>query len=319
MAKLVKPKKKAPKKSSALVKRERPLALTIRDSHGLMPQQATGIGHVLASEPMMTASFIGTMKLNDKQIRALRRPVEDGEVEWRPLREGGPPAIPYLSHNGYRDRLDAAFGLGGWGMAPVGVPKEKDGVVYVPFGLVVGGVPRIYAWGEQSYHPNNKQMTYGDALEGAKSNAITRCGKELGIARDLWNRPYIEALKRRVLGGGRTQRHQQDEPHESSRQREETRPPAQSRSGDEQEPISLQQRERLFKIAKAAGRTKVEVTSWVKATYKVESTGQIQRKDYDAICTAIEKRGPLPKKEPARQPDEILPPITDDQISWGLK
>jgi hypothetical protein len=238
----------------------------------------------LLSDPIMIASFVGTLRLSDTQIAALRRPITDSEVEWKPAVREGPPIIPYLSHNGYRDRLDAAFGLGAWGMVPVGMPKEIDGAIFVPYAMVIGGVPRIYAWGEQEQH----KMTYGDALEGAKSNAIVRCGKELGIARDLWNRPYIAALQQRtrgVVADGQTRASDRSSSGYHAR---------------EQEPITKPQQRRLWTIIKHAGRTAAEISVWLKARYRLDSTAAIARSDYEAIVTAIERPGALPMPETER-------------------
>jgi hypothetical protein len=276
--------------SMALARRKKPAPAPIKRVEVLPAEDRASPLQVLADGPMMGAAFVGTLKLKPAQIDALRRPVEDREVEWKPLVKDGPPAIPYLSHNGYRDRLDACFGLGGWGMVPVGMPKEKDGVVFVPFALVVDGIPRIYAWGEQSYHENNKQMTYGDALEGAKSNAILRCGKELGIAREMWNRGYLADLKRRLLpagevrGGARVERPRQPEP------------PAQHR--DARAKITDKQRVRLWTIARNSGRDDNEVKLWLERTYNLTSSHDITRDVYDDICRAIEDPGDLPERRP---------------------
>ena len=308
---------------------EQQSALVVRDPNGLMPQASAPIGGLtLTGDPTVNVATIGTLHLKEKQIKALRRPITDDEVEWKPTRKGGDPQIPYLSHNGYRDRIDAAFGLGGWGMGQVGMPKEKDGIVYVLFALIVNGDPRFYAWGEQEYHATkadgseSRHMTYGDALEGAKSSAITRCGKELGVARQLWNRRYIAGLKHRVpvkdrligdwpvhvSSGG-----------DGSRRQEDARPPATASSGHEQEPISDGQRKRLFVIGKKAGRTHPEIKAYLKAFYGIESTKAIKRQDYEDVCNALEKRGPLPRKEPVREPDEVLPPVSSADLQWGLR
>jgi hypothetical protein len=261
-------------RSTALVRRI-PTGLTAHDWHAFLtskPLEPT----TLPSDPVMVTTFVGTLALIDTQVLALRRPVLDLEIEWKPAETNGPPVIPYLSHNGYRDRLDAAFGLGGWGMVPVGQPKEKDGSVFVPYAMVIGGVPRIYTWGEQQQH----KMSYGDALEGAKSNAIVRCGKELGIARELWNRAHITALKHRrgaVVADG--QQRASDHPTWDAR---------------ELEPITKPQQQRLWLIIKHSGRRHEDVQAWLKQSYQVEATKAIARKDYTAICTAVEKPGPLP-------------------------
>lgn len=260
------------RKSSTALVRRRPTAMTVLPAAAL---ERLG-------DPMMTASFIGTLKLSEKQILALRRPVLDAEVEWKPAVKDGPAIIPYLSHNGYRDRLDAAFGLGGWGMVPVGMPKSMgEEFIYVPYALCVGGVPRVYAWGEQQIH----KMTYGDALEGAKSNAIVRCGKELGIARELWNRAAIAGLKARkdsVTANGTTRASDRGTNGYHAR---------------EDEPITKPQRRRLWTIIKHSGRTEAEIALWLKAKYGLNHTDRIKRSDYDAICTAVEKPGALPMGE----------------------
>ena len=268
------------KKKSRRPVRRRSVALVVRDSanclSALAPPRETAIAAMLGSDPIITASFIGTLKLSANQIDALRRPVDDAEVDWKPTERDGPPVIPYLSHNGYRDRLDAAFGLGGWGMVPIGMPKRDADFVYAPFALVIDGLPRIYAWGEQQIH----KMTYGDALEGAKSNAIVRCGKELGIARDLWSKRYIDALKAR---------------RGTSAARHDT-PQAQERPVDPT-PISEPQKRRLWAIVKTTGRQKSEVVIWLTACYNVQESALIKRSDYQAIIAAIEKPGPLPMPE----------------------
>ena len=43
------------------------------------------------------------------------------------------------------------------------------------------------ATGEHNYYPTRGGMTFGKACESAKSNALMRCCKDLGIASDLWD------------------------------------------------------------------------------------------------------------------------------------
>lgn len=277
-------KKRAP--TTALAKRPKAkpsTALARPSTQALTPLPAIDTALLsLPDAPIMLGSFIGKLKLSEAQIKALRRPVERSEIDWKPAEKDGPPVIPYLSHNGYRDRLDAAFGLGGWGMVPVGMPKEKDGIVILPCALMIDGVPRGFAWGAQAYRANGN-MDWGDCLEGAKSNAIVRCGKELGIARELWNKSYIQQLKgaksvpsRQRDGGG-----------------ERRMAPAYT-DGSEDSVISEPQRRRLFAIIGHSGHTQEEVKAWIAVAFNLDSTKKILRRDYEAICEAIEKPGPLP-------------------------
>jgi hypothetical protein len=287
--------------------RPRSVSLVVRDPGHRLPQPLDrdvplGLANILpaalSSDPIITAAFIGTLTLTEAQISALRRPVADAEVEWKPAEKDGPPVIPYLSHNGYRDRLDAAFGLGGWGMVPTGQPKEVGQAVFVPYALVIGGLPRVYAWGEQQIH----KMTYGDALEGAKSNAIVRCGKELGIGRELWNRGYITGLKQR-LANAQAARHAHggrneildDLPMKAGTDATVRTPLPTVAYADE--PITEPQMKRLWAIVKTIGRPTTEVAMWLTAAYGVTDSRKIQRKDYATIIKAIETRGPLPMPE----------------------
>jgi hypothetical protein len=266
--------KPAPKIRKAIAKGRR----NILDYLNREPSPATTLAAVLG-EPVISAAFVGTLELTEKQIKALRRPVEDAEIEFRAAYKDGPPTIPYMAHNGYRDRLDAAFGLGGWGMVPVGMPKEKGDAIYTPYALVVGGVPRVYAWGEQQLH----KMTYGDGLEGAQSNAIVRCGKALGIARELWDRKNVEAIQKRLLPAGQGNGSPRPQPA-----REAVHAPARA-----DEPITEAQKIRLWTIVKKTGRPKLDVGAWLTARYGVTDSAKIKRKDYADIIEQIEAQGPL--------------------------
>jgi hypothetical protein len=276
------------KRKQALARRPpawRSVSLVVRDPSHRLPQVLPASPAALVREPIMIPSFVGTLKLSAEQIAELRRPVRDDEIEWKPAVKDGPPVIPYLSHNGYRDRLDAAFGLGGWGMVPVGMPVEKDTSIFTPYALVVDGIPRVYAWGEQELH----KMSYGDGLEGAKSNAIVRCGKELGIARELWNRSFIAELKRRTL-----QRGQQQDQAAGPRNSE---PAAPHYDANHDAVITEPQQKRFFAIAKKAGRTKPELAVWLAAAYNISASANIKRRDYNTIISQVERRGPLPMPE----------------------
>lgn len=239
-----------------------------------LPIGLTNATPTLLGDPMITSAFVGTLKLTADQIKALRRPVDDTEVEWKPAERDGPPVIPYLSHNGYRDRLDAAFGLGGWGMVPVSMPRVQDSTIYTAYALVVDGMPRVYAWGEQALH----KMSYGDGIEGAKSNAITRCGKELGIGRELWNRGYIAELKKRK--------------HPMQTFNAATGNVTTSAEPDTRT-ITEPQKIRLWTIVKKTGRPKHEVVVWLTGRYGITDSLKILRRDYASIIEQIEAQGPL--------------------------
>jgi hypothetical protein len=65
------------------------------------------------------------------------------------------------------------------------------------FWLVINGKPSGFAMGQQEYHANNPTMTYGDAIEGAKSNAGMRLCKDIGIGLELWKPNFTRAWKKK--------------------------------------------------------------------------------------------------------------------------
>ena len=59
------------------------------------------------------------------------------------------------------------------------------------------------------------------------------------------------------------------------------------------EPITKPQRQRLFQIAKRAGRSEAELSVWLKARHNLDTTAGITRRQYDDICASLEAPGPL--------------------------
>jgi hypothetical protein len=93
----------------------------------------------------------------------------------------------------YVTRLRKAFGIQ-WAIIPQGMPKfMKDSeMIYWGFYLVIEGKLSGFAIGEQKYQPTNPTMTYGDACEGAKSNALMRLCKGLGMSLELWKPSFVK-------------------------------------------------------------------------------------------------------------------------------
>ncbi len=125
----------------------------------------------------------GTLELTQAQIDILFAPVQDNEVSLKP---DGPI---YLSWTKYSTRLTKSF-PGAWVMLPEGMPKILNNVVVWGFHLIIKGTYCGFAFGEQNYY-DNKRMTYPEACEGAKSNALMRLCKGLGISLELWEKPFI--------------------------------------------------------------------------------------------------------------------------------
>lgn len=150
------------------------------------PQQ---VGDILYQQ--ILSQRTGTLTLTPEQEEILYSPFTDEEVHIKP------DGSIYLSWSWFAERLRKAFGLG-WQLVPDGDPK-KDLVNGKPtilwkFALLINGICMGVAYGE---HQENRihQMSYGDMTESAKSNALMRLCKGIGMSLKLWNRDYAEAWK----------------------------------------------------------------------------------------------------------------------------
>jgi hypothetical protein len=114
----------------------------------------------------------------------LLRPVASDDVEIKP------DGALYLPEIKYRRVLNAAFGPGGWAMRPIGLKGVVDDRRYLSrsYQLLALGRFVAEAVGEQQVHAHASLAT---AEEGAKSNALMRCCKDLGIASELWDPQYV--------------------------------------------------------------------------------------------------------------------------------
>ncbi|KAG9079406.1 hypothetical protein FRC06_007750 [Ceratobasidium sp. 370] len=107
----------------------------------------------------------------------LMAPIEPMDVEIKP------DGLLYLPEIKYRRILNRAFGPGGWGLAPRSGINVSTRTVSREYALVCLGRLVGVARGEQEYFDKEGIPT---AVEGAKSNALMRCCKDLGVASELW-------------------------------------------------------------------------------------------------------------------------------------
>lgn len=137
----------------------------------------------LSAEPYIG---VGAAPFSKEQQAILTRPLSDTEIHIRP--DDGNLYLPGVY---YRRRLNEAFGVGGWGLVPVGQVVEKppgrNPVVYYTARLYIFGRFVAEAMGKGTWIQDNPKSDYGTALESAKTDALTRCGKDLGIASELWD------------------------------------------------------------------------------------------------------------------------------------
>jgi len=125
----------------------------------------------------------GTLELTQEQNSVLYSDPNDEDIYIIP------DGKIYMSWTKYAERLNKAFGGTGWALVPEGMPKSHNGTIYWPHHLVIKGIYIGTAIGEQQLA--NNQMTYGEACEGAKSNALMRCCKNMGIGIKLWDKVFV--------------------------------------------------------------------------------------------------------------------------------
>ncbi|KAI0469122.1 mitochondrial genome maintenance MGM101 [Xylaria cf. heliscus] len=125
---------------------------------------------------------LGTSAFGPETATILQARLDPDDIEVKP------DGIIYLPEIKYRRILNAAFGPGGWGLAPRGELMVQERIVTREYALVVNGRFVGQARGEQQYFSEDGVST---AAEGAKSNALMRCCKDLGIASELWDPRFI--------------------------------------------------------------------------------------------------------------------------------
>ncbi|KAI0531581.1 mitochondrial genome maintenance MGM101 [Xylaria digitata] len=125
---------------------------------------------------------LGTSAFSSETATILQARLDPEDIEVKP------DGIIYLPEIKYRRILNAAFGPGGWGLAPRGELMVQDRLVTREYALVANGRFIAQARGEQQYFSEDGVST---AAEGCKSNALMRCCKDLGIASELWDPRFI--------------------------------------------------------------------------------------------------------------------------------
>lgn len=133
-------------------------------------------------------SFNGmsTVPFSQEVAQVLEEPINEDDIEIKP------DGLLYLPEIKYRRILNRAFGPGGWGLAPRSETNVSEKVVSREWALICLGRFVSTARGEQEYFDPSGVAT---ATEAAKSNALMRCCKDLGIAHELWSPRFIRSFK----------------------------------------------------------------------------------------------------------------------------
>ncbi|KAK5578214.1 hypothetical protein RB653_003167 [Dictyostelium firmibasis] len=106
-----------------------------------------------------------------------------------------PDGLIYLPEIKYRRILNQAFGPGGWALKPFGPPVVEGKTLIRPYALYCMGRYVAESIGEQAYSDSTPFISFATATESAKSNALVRCCKDLGIGSSLWDPVFIRQWK----------------------------------------------------------------------------------------------------------------------------
>ena len=177
-----------------------------RRRHG--PPRTPSITTALALRPTITETLAQIQpgpakgvpaqrsRLQPEQAAILRSPLQRDEVEILPT------GILYLPWVSVELRLQVALGAGGYRFVSLGEISVEHSRSYdvvmqswaleASFGAEWIELGR--ALGRARYYPTNPQIDRGDVVESAKSNAVKKIGKRLGVGLELrspqWRRRY---------------------------------------------------------------------------------------------------------------------------------
>lgn len=265
------------------------------------------------------------LELSEKAEAILAEPVQDERVLVLPS------GAVYYPHIEYTRWFNRAFGRAQWSAVPVATPKltpvpknDHKFLVTQPFVLFVHGRAIAQATAEGHYFENNAEQTHADVVEALNASALRRLAKRLGVGLELWDRTWGRAWQAKfavkvwVDGENRPQWRRRDDPPlpkekglagDRSPQGGQAGEPggaSEPRARGAREPQATDTRtitkgtkekpgqvERLWAIAKTAGRSKDEIKGYLRIKLGVESTSAILRRDYEQVCKDIAKPGPM--------------------------
>lgn len=161
-------------------------AVVVRDAETIQQARVdTQTGEAI--EDFRGYAGVATVALSQGQADSLSEQLPDEAHDILPTGE------VYVSQVHYRRLLNKVFGPGGWALVPRGPWSKQGNTITREYALVgPGGRFISEAIGEADYQPDNARMSYASACEAAKSNALTRCCKDLGIASECWDKRFCE-------------------------------------------------------------------------------------------------------------------------------
>ncbi len=188
------PRKRTRKRTStpALVQIRAPVGMlpTVSDVTSQLVMPAAG-ALVMPDQPIIALAGLSTLVTSLRERKELLAKFEPEKIDIKPTGEC------YVAHIHLRERLSIVFGVGAWGMQPMGMPTpiEEEWVV-APWALYIRGHALSWTWGGARYQKKNKRQTWSDALETIKSDALKRLCKDIPMAGQCWDRRHNDRFKR---------------------------------------------------------------------------------------------------------------------------
>lgn len=192
---------------------DQPLAVTCTSEPQLPAAQSTTTAAQAKIDAVAALTHSAYQKasqlsLTDAEIAALTADFQD--EAFKPGAAGKENLI-YIEHAFLRDRLNSVFRPGQWAIVPRSrwaedfTTRKGDQAsrVYVEAMLCIRGCFAAEAVGEMEYYPSNAGQNYGDAVEGAKTAALRRCCKELGIGLQAWKKDWCDGWWQRRRNGSK--------------------------------------------------------------------------------------------------------------------
>lgn len=153
------------------------------------------------------------LRLTPEESAALQAPFNDED-----FRRGaaGKENLIYIQHSALRDRFNRVLGLGQWALIPRSRwaedyeyydkdtrTQQRASRVYVEAMLMIRGCFVAEAIGDMTYYPKNQATNYGDAVEGATTQAFRRCAKMFGVGLQAWDKAWTDGWWERQKGQSR--------------------------------------------------------------------------------------------------------------------
>ncbi len=297
------PQKKAPLLRPVKTPRSQALETAAKEDRAI----AESLAHTLGEEIAIADFGLVEVKFTKEEEAALSEPVRFEDMRVKPT------GAVYLPHPVYTRWLNRAFGRTGWALRPASKPLLNHNTVVIPYLLMVHGKPVAFALGEQEFFENNKDQSWGDALESTQASALRRTCKHLGLGLELWDKSFNDMFleehcvkvwneKKNRYEWRRTvdppffweketrKQQRKVDPNEHREPARTVEPVAHHGKADEK--ITDQQKMRLWTIARRHGRDDNEVKRFIES-FGYHSSGDIKRKDYENIVAALEHPGPL--------------------------